>query len=203
LARQSTPLLARDASSCLYDSGHPPATPSADITEYTLRDPPIDRGASPPAAPNAGSIDEATHHERTSTVPVLDNERLCALPPAPKSVRTVCMLTSISSSLSLNSLEMPTQASHCQYMVLEAANRIPAIRTIMEQSKKVPSYARRFNWRAITRSRQRSRVSFNGGSIDFACFAVTETFFRTATQIDHRSTLHISFKYTSYFAVSR
>jgi hypothetical protein len=66
-------------------------------------------------------------------------------------VRTICTLTSVGSSLSLQSLE---EASRDQRSVLATANQIPVIKiteaTPERFEKKPQGYAQRFNSRAIT-----------------------------------------------------
>lgn len=145
------PLLARDASGFFYDSEHPVA-PGSDIAGYTLRSPSVDRDASS-AASEAGHVEDVTHHEHIPTNPVVDNGGVCTRPSTPISVRTVCTLTSISSSPSLNSLETPKGADHFQRTVLGAVNQIPMIRiteATPERSEKLCGHAQRFNSRAIT-----------------------------------------------------
>jgi len=145
------PLLARDESGFFYDSDHPP-TPGSDITEYTLRSPSsVDRDASS-AASEAGHVEDVAHHGHILTNPVVDNGGVCTRPSTPISVRTVCTLTSIGSSLSLSTLETP-KANRRQRPVLEAANQIPVIRIIEatpERPEKLCGYVQRFNSRAIT-----------------------------------------------------
>ena len=145
------PLLARDASGFFYDSDHSPATPSAGMTEYTLKSPPsVDLDASA-AAHEAESTDEAVHHGRFSTILVVNEGAVCTPPSTPKSARTMCTLTSASNSLSLHSLEAPTKAIRRQVTTSE---QIPVIRIIgatPERAEKKPQrYAQRFNSRAIT-----------------------------------------------------
>jgi hypothetical protein len=151
------PLLARDASGFFYDSDHQTATTGSDITEYTLKNPPVDQGASP-AAPEAEHVEDVAHHKHISTIPVVDDGGVCTRPSTPISVRTVCTLTTISSSLSLNSIETTKGASHCKRPVLGAANQIPVIRIIEatpERSEKLYGLAQRFNSRAITQRQAR------------------------------------------------
>lgn len=145
------PLLARDASGFFYDSDHPAALGS-DIAGYTLRSPSVDQDASS-AAPEAGRVEDVAHHEHIPTNSVVDNRGVCTRPSTPISVRTVCTLTSISSSSSLNSLETPKEADHFQRTVLVTVNQIPVIRiteATPERSEKLCGHAQRFNSRAIT-----------------------------------------------------
>ena len=146
------PLLARDASGFFYDSDHLPATQSAGMTECTLKGPPSsDLGVSTPA-PEAELTDEAAHHTRISVAPVMEERGVGTPPSTSKSVRTMCTLTSIS-SLSMHSVETPTEASSGQRSVLATVNRIPVIRIIEaspERSEKAHGCAHRFNSRAIT-----------------------------------------------------
>ena len=139
-----------DASGFFYDSDHPPATPSTGMTKYTLSPPFV--GHNPlSAAPGAEPTDTATHHERISTIPVVEEGGLCTRPSTPKSVRTICTLTSVSSSLSLHSPETPK--GH-QRSVLATANRVPVIKIVEATperfEKESQGYVQRFNSRAIT-----------------------------------------------------
>jgi hypothetical protein len=147
------PLLARNTSGFFYDLDHVPATPRAGTTEYTPRSPPSVGLDGPAAAPEDEPTDQADH-ERISTVPVLNEEGICTPPSTPNSVRTMCTLTSVSSSLSLYALETPTKASRRQRSVLGTANGIPVIRIIEatpeRYEKKAQGYVQRFNSRAIT-----------------------------------------------------
>lgn len=147
------PLLARDASGFFYDSEHPPSTPGSDTSDSTLRSPSSMDGDASPATPEAEIAEGVVHHKQIPTVPVVDDKGVSTRPSTPISVRTVCTLTSISSSLSLNSLETSKGASHCQRPVLGMANQIPVIRiteATPERSEKLCGFAQRFNSRAIT-----------------------------------------------------
>ena len=110
-------------------------------------------GDASPATPEAEIAEGVVHHKQIPTVPVVDDKGVSTRPSTPISVRTVCTLTSISSSLSLNSLETSKGASHCQRPVLGMANQIPVIRiteATPERSEKLCGFAQRFNSRAIT-----------------------------------------------------
>ena len=147
------PLLARDASGFFYDSDHPSASPGSDTSEDTLRSPSSVDGDASPTPPEVENVENVVHHKHIATVPVVDDEGVCARPSTPISVRTVCTLTSVSSSLSLNSLETSKGAGHCQRSVLGMANQIPVIRiteATPERSEKLYGLAQRFNSRAIT-----------------------------------------------------
>ena len=147
------PLVVRDASGFFYDSDHPPTTPSTGITKYTLSPPSVDRDA-PSAAPGAEPTSAAAHHERISTIPVVDEEGSCTRPSTPKSVRTICTLTSVTSSLSLHSLETQKEASRYQRPVLSTVNQIPVIKIVEATPERIEKerqgYVQRFNSRAIT-----------------------------------------------------
>ena len=148
------PLLTRDTSGFFYDSDHQPATPSTDTSEYTLKTPPsVNQGASP-AAPEAQAVDQTPHHGGITTVPVVNDGGGCTRPSTPTSVRTVCTLASVSSSLSLHQVETPKEHSHSQRSVLGTVNWVPAIQIVEPTpepaEKKLQGYAQRFNSRALT-----------------------------------------------------
>jgi len=144
------PLLARDASGFFCDLDYTPATPRAGGPEYTLRSPSVDRDTSP-ASPEVEHTDEAAYQDRASTVAVVDEGGICSSPSTPKSVRTMCTLTSISSSLSLHPFETPTKAIRRQVMTLEPVPVIKVIEATPERSERKPQgYTQRFNSRAIT-----------------------------------------------------
>ena len=144
------PLVGRDASGFFYNSDHPRATPSTGITKYTLSPPSSDHDPSS-AASGAEPTDAAVHHELISTIPVVDEGGACTRPSTPESVRTICTLTSVSSSLSLQSLETPK--GH-RRPVLATANQVPVIKIVEATperfEKERQGFVQRFNSRAIS-----------------------------------------------------
>ena len=144
------PLVGRNASGFFYNSEPPPANPSTVITKYTLSHPSLNHDSSS-AASGTEPTNAAAHHEPVSTIPVVDEGGVCTRPSTPESVRTICTLTSVSSSLSLRSLKTPK--GH-QRPVLATANQVPVIKIVEATperfEKERQGFVQRFNSRAIS-----------------------------------------------------